>query len=286
MPSVTDTTGRRQFGRHLARLRTERQISAPALAPLLGISQPTLSKIEHGKLLPSRQVLQRLARALKLSAQERVELLERAEAMLGLLHRVELAHEQGYTRIQKLVSLLEFKTFACFRLSLVPGPLQAEPYVRSLFCPGGVRPTADVERAIQERLTQTRRLADPARQFRFVLHDNALRTRVAPPEVMADQILHVEQSMGLDHVEVRLLSPDLDYHELAIEPPQSSFDLFDRDLLAVDLNGCWLNLEDRMTLARYASYFEALWTAALDEQATRAALRRLRREFARMANRA
>lgn len=285
MPSFTETTPRRQFGRHVARLRTSRQITAPALAPLLGITQPTLSKIEHGKLLPSRHVLEHLVRALELTARERAELFERAEAMLGLFHRVELAHEQDYARIQKLVSLLEFETFSCFRLSLVPGPLQTEDYVRALFCPGGARPTADVRRAIQERLKQTRCLADPSRRYRFLLHEGALRTRVAPAQVMADQLRHVEQALALEHVDVRILRESVDYHELAIEPPQSSFDLFDHDLLAVDLNGCWLNLEDRTTLDRYGKYFTALWTAAEDERASIATLARLRRQFERGAHR-
>lgn len=285
MPSFTETTPRRQFGRHVARLRTSRQIAAPALAPLLGITQPTLSKIEHGKLLPSRQVLERLVQALELTSRERNELFERAEAMLGLLHRVELAHEQGYARIQKLVSLLEFETFSCFRLSLVPGPLQTDSYVRALFCPGGARPTTDVRRAIRERLKQARRLKNPSRRYRFLLHEGALRVRVAPPNVMAEQLRHVEEVTSLHHVDVRVLRESVDYHELAIEPPQSSFDLFDRDLLAVDLNGCWLNLEDRTTLDRYGSYFEALWTAAEDERTSIATLARLRRHFERGAHR-
>lgn len=278
---ITESTPRRQFGRRLAQLRLSRQITGRRLAGQLGIKQPALSKIENGKLIPSRELLERLSAALHLSRAERADLLRLADTMLRPLHRVELTHEQGHARIQKLVAALEFETLLSFRLSLVPGPLQIEPYVRSLFLPRGVDASPDKEAAIALRLEQARCLNDPTCRFQFLLHESALRVRVAPPTVMAEQLTWTLEAMELPRVEIRLLPQSVDYHSLAIEPPQSSFDLFDRALLAVDLNGCWLNIEDGATVDLYESYFAALWQSAHVGDECRRGLRQIRREHER-----
>lgn len=273
---ITESAPRRQFGRRLAQLRRARQITGRALAAQLGIKQPALSKIENGKLIPSRDLLERLSAALHLTWAEHADLLGIADTMLRPLHRVELAHEQGHARIQKLVAALEFETLRNFRLSLVPGPLQIEPYVRSLFLPRGVHASQDKEAAIALRLEQARRLDDPTCRFQFLLHESALRARVAPPTVMAEQLTWILEATQLPRVEIRLLPQSLDYHSLGIEPPQSSFDLFDRALLAVDLNGCWLNIDDRATVDLYASYFAGLWQSAHVGDECRRGLRQIR----------
>lgn len=264
-------------------MRLARQVTGRRLAAQIGIKQPALSKIENGKLIPSRELLERLSAALHLTHAERADLLGLADTLLRPLHRVELAHEQGHARIQRLVGALEFETLRCFRLSLVPGPLQIEPYVRSLFVPRGVDASQDMDDAIALRLEQARRLDDPTCRFQFLLHESALRARVAPSAIMAEQLTWILKAMQFPRVEIRLLPHSVDYHSLAIEPPQTSFDLFDRALLAVDLNGCWLNIEDGATVDLYAGYFAALWHAAHVGDECRRGLRQIQREHERSA---
>lgn len=258
---ANQNTLRRQFGSRLAQLRQARGLTSRGLAPLLGITQGTLSKLENGKHLPSPELLQALARALRLTATQRAELRELASAALTRLHRVQFRHEAAYAQIQKAVTAVDYHDRRVLQLSLIPGPLQTEGYARALFT-AVADATSDVDAAVAERLKQAERVEDPARHFQFLIHEAALRTRIGAPRVMARQIERVEAVMDLEHVEVGVLPMSVDYPRLGLEPPQSGFDLFDAELLTVDLNGCWLTVEDRISVRHYSDYFDALWTRA------------------------
>ncbi|WP_219995575.1 helix-turn-helix domain-containing protein [Streptomyces araujoniae] len=51
------------LGAHLRALRAETGLSGAALAQGPGVGQPTVSKVENGRMVPSSDVLERLARA-------------------------------------------------------------------------------------------------------------------------------------------------------------------------------------------------------------------------------
>ncbi|MBH0245529.1 helix-turn-helix domain-containing protein [Streptomyces bacillaris] len=54
------------LGARLRALRAEAGLSGAALAQGAGVGQPTVSKVENGRMVPSSDVLERLARALLL----------------------------------------------------------------------------------------------------------------------------------------------------------------------------------------------------------------------------
>ena len=79
---------RRQVGRSIVLLRTERELSQSDLADRADISKSYLSQIEAGHRLPSAQVLEQLARALDVPAAEissRADVYPAAGAALGIL---------------------------------------------------------------------------------------------------------------------------------------------------------------------------------------------------------
>ncbi|MFB6908496.1 helix-turn-helix domain-containing protein [Streptomyces bacillaris] len=55
------------LGARLRALRAEAGLSGAALAQGAGVGQPTVSKVENGRMVPSSDVLERLARALLLN---------------------------------------------------------------------------------------------------------------------------------------------------------------------------------------------------------------------------
>jgi len=61
--------------RSLRRLREQRQLSQIALARLSGIRPETISRIENGHHVPSIHTLQALARALQLTPDELMRLV-------------------------------------------------------------------------------------------------------------------------------------------------------------------------------------------------------------------
>jgi transcriptional regulator with XRE-family HTH domain len=62
--------GSRAIGERLARLRKERGITQVEMAELLGVSQPNVSDYERGELRLHGELLAKLARILKVSADE------------------------------------------------------------------------------------------------------------------------------------------------------------------------------------------------------------------------
>ncbi|MEV8049109.1 helix-turn-helix domain-containing protein [Streptomyces bacillaris] len=60
------------LGARLRALRAEAGLSGAALAQGAGVGQPTVSKVENGRMVPSSDVLERLARALLLDEPPRV----------------------------------------------------------------------------------------------------------------------------------------------------------------------------------------------------------------------
>lgn len=58
------------LGEHLREQRTNAQLSLRQLAELAGVSNPYLSQIERGLRRPSAEVLQSIAKALRISAEQ------------------------------------------------------------------------------------------------------------------------------------------------------------------------------------------------------------------------
>ena len=65
---VSKTVG--SLGEYLREQRTTAQLSLRQLAELAGVSNPYLSQIERGLRRPSAEVLQQLAKALRISAEQ------------------------------------------------------------------------------------------------------------------------------------------------------------------------------------------------------------------------
>jgi transcriptional regulator with XRE-family HTH domain len=54
-----------RYLKQLKKVRTDRGLSQVAVAQMLGVDQPTISKYERGKLKPWRTTIEALAHALK-----------------------------------------------------------------------------------------------------------------------------------------------------------------------------------------------------------------------------
>jgi transcriptional regulator with XRE-family HTH domain len=275
---------RELLGQRLAELRVQRGVSGRQLAPRLGVQQPALVKVERGKLIPSTQYLTKFARALKLSPAERDEIFTLADSLLHKTHRVQLGREGEFTRLQRLVSALDYRELRVFQMNLVPGPLQTEAYSRALFLtdpPDGKeqpRVEADLESALKERRKQTDRLSHAHRRFVFLIHENALRTRICPAKTMTSQLRHLVEVSRRKNVEIGLVPASHDYRVAQLEAPLNSFDLFDDALLTLDIYKGWLHFWSPDMISEYKTYFERLRSSALFGDALARAIEKIIRE--------
>jgi transcriptional regulator with XRE-family HTH domain len=108
MPSIDV----RHLGDYIREQRGDRDISLRQLAKLAGVSNPYLSQIERGLRKPSAEILQQIAKALRISAEAlyvQAGILEQREGN-GLLADAVLADE-GLSERQKQVLLEIYESF-------------------------------------------------------------------------------------------------------------------------------------------------------------------------------
>jgi transcriptional regulator with XRE-family HTH domain len=264
---------REQLGKKLGAIRNREKVSGRKLAFLLGVRQSTISKLENGKLNPSDEFLNNFIRIFHLNDEEADELRELIEKVSDRLHRIKIGKDAEFTRMQKLVSALEYDELRMFQMSLIPGPLQTRAYTHAIFftdVPTTYNELAiksDLETAMHERIEQTKKLYNFDKKFTFLIHENALRTRVCLQKQAIDQIEHIKLVSQQPHIEVGIIPWYVNYFDLNLEVPQSNFDLYDNKLLSIQLDVGFVNIWDEELIEQYNQYFLKLKRAAVFKNA-------------------
>src|SRR5690348_15067518 len=106
----------RALGARLRVLRTEAGLTGAVLAQRAGVGQPTVSKVETGRMVPSPDVLDRLSRALgldELTAREVGDLLHEVVAASDSGQLADDATATGTTVDQEVRSARLVRSFQC-----------------------------------------------------------------------------------------------------------------------------------------------------------------------------
>lgn len=239
------------FSRRLRALRKSRQVGLRQLARALKCSPSWISKIEAGRLQPSRPYLQRILRVLRLPRRERASLL-------ALWQIYELEHKGGITNGRDLelqqraigVLLSNAKVVRSFDGMVLSGPLQTKEYAKAIFQKG--TPDLDWQQAWRTRLKWADLWCDPGREWRFVVHENALRFPVCSPKALRSQEIHLRRLAKRGRIHI--LRADT---ELPVIPP-SDFTILDDTLVIVDTLRGTMTIQNRTEVAEYVQLFEAL----------------------------
>jgi transcriptional regulator with XRE-family HTH domain len=118
----------RHLGDYIRTQRRDSNVSLRQLATLAGVSNPYLSQIERGLRKPSAEILQQIAKALRISAEAlyvQAGILEQREGS-GLVADAVLADE-GLNERQKQVLLEIYDSFRKENAALVPASISTEP---------------------------------------------------------------------------------------------------------------------------------------------------------------
>jgi transcriptional regulator with XRE-family HTH domain len=117
----------RQLGEYIREQRRSSNVSLRQLAKLAGVSNPYLSQIERGLRKPSAEILQQIAKALRISAEAlyvQAGILEQREGD-GLVADAVLA-DQGLTERQKQVLLEIYDSFRRENAAAAPAPAEGD----------------------------------------------------------------------------------------------------------------------------------------------------------------
>jgi len=265
----------RALGACLRGLRAEAGLTGAVLAHRAGVGQPTVSKVENGRMVPSLDVLDRLSRALDLDDST-------AREVRALLAAVEAAADSGpASDDEALVGLAvddavrSARLVRSFQCVVLPAMLQSAEYARHVFASAPNSTPETVGRAVAARVERQSVLYEPGRESVFVLTESVLRTWPGTPALMLaqlDRLLAVESlsTVRLGVVPWRRPMPVL---------PRHGFTLCDQRAVVVETFDSERVSVDSAELAAYEETFACFERAAVFGGEVRELLLRVMKKF-------
>ncbi|MFC8852629.1 helix-turn-helix domain-containing protein [Streptomyces sp. NPDC057144] len=265
----------RALGARLRRLRTEAGLTGAVLAHRAGVGQPTVSKVETGRMVPSLDVLDRLSRALGLDESTAREVRDLLAAVVdaadsdGAERPTPVA---GTTVDEEVRSARLVRSFQCV---VLPAMLQTAEYARHVFESAPNSTPEAVGRAVAARVERQSVLYEPGRESVFVLTEAVLRTWPGTPALMLaqfDRLLAVESlsTVRLGVIPWRRPVPML---------PRHGFTLCDRQAVVVETFADERVSVDSAEVLAYEETFSRFERAAVFGDEVRELLVRLMKEF-------
>jgi len=267
---MTGGTARKsELGTTLRRLRRERGVTGTQLASSVGVTQGTISKIERGLLVPDLDFLSKFAHTLRLTQGETAPLLRLAgvvpggatpQSVLQYLP-VDFVQADWVERRQETVAASEAKAsrISIFNPLLVPGLVQTEHYARHVIEAAGERSSHRIERAVRARMRRQRVLHDRQKAVSVVVTESALLARIAPADVLADQVRHLRHLAASNQVRLGLVSQSA---PLAVVPPPAFYLLDRRVHIELPHGDLWL-LPRSQSCEVYERLFRQLFASAV-----------------------
>ncbi|WP_239109839.1 helix-turn-helix domain-containing protein [Streptomyces coelicoflavus] len=264
----------RALGARLRGLRAEAGLTGAVLAQRAGVGQPTVSKVETGRMVPSSDVLDRLSRALDLDDST-------ARRVRDLLAAVEAASDSdpasdddalAGAALDAVRSAGLVRSFQCV---VLPAMLQSAEYARHVFESAPAATPGEVGRAVAARVERQSVLYEPGRESVFVLTEAVLRTWPGTPALMLaqlDRLLAVESlsTVRLGVIPWRRPVPVL---------PRHGFTLCDRRAVLLETFSSERVSDDADEVAAYEETFGHFERAAVFGGEVRELLLRVMKEF-------
>lgn len=263
------------LGARLRGLRTAAGLTGAVLAQRAGVGQPTVSKVETGRMVPSPDVLDRLSRALGLddsTAREVCDLLAAVEAAAGSDPTSDDDVLAGAALDEAVRSARLVRSFQCV---VLPAMLQSAEYARHVFESAPNSTPDAVGRAVAARVERQSVLYEPGRESVFVLTEAVLRTWPGTPALMLaqfDRLLAVESlsTVRLGVIPWRRPVPVL---------PRHGFTLCDGRAVVVEAFSGERVSDDAGEVAAYEKTFGRFERAAVFGGEVRELLVRVMKEF-------
>lgn len=203
----------------LRRLREFAGLSGRDLAPLIGLSQVSVSRIERGLKVPTLDEVNAWADAVHASDKTRENLVQLAEAAHTEVVTWRAALRER-SHLQDQIHELEARTKSLrnFQPLIVPGLLQTAEYARNIFPLVDRTGRQDYAAAVAARLQRQQILYTPDRTFEFLITETALRWSPSPDRsIMIPQLDRISQIATLRNVRVGII-PNGPVTALALHP--------------------------------------------------------------------
>ncbi|MFI7037878.1 Scr1 family TA system antitoxin-like transcriptional regulator [Microbispora rosea] len=267
----------RELGELLRRLRKDAGLTGKELAQLAGVAQPTISRMETGRLLPTTETVERVAEALQLDQDARREL----ETLLVRL-RDEVSRLRGGSAGREAANAARVRSsrwMAVFSSAMIPALLQTAEYARLALAIGRNVDEDDAAKAAAVRVDAQALLFEESRRFAFVLTEGAVRTWPGSPSLMLAQLDRLAQVSTLPHVRLGVVPWKVE----APAFPLHGFTIFDGSVSVVESLTGDLTLTEAGEVGAHEEAFEAFASAAVYEDELRALLGEIAADFRELA---
>ena len=261
-------TDRERLATALRDLRQSAGMTGVEAARRAGMSQPKISKLENGRLLPSVQDVQTLLGLYRAGAAEGEALLELAARLHATIESNRTILRRGAARMQARLGELEHEAtmLRYFSPIVIPGLLQTAEYMRRVFSLD--LSGAELARTVAARQARQQILYDTAKTFTFIITEAALRWGFCPKEVMAGQASHIASLATLANVEIGVIVLGAPIADI----PLHGYQIFDDRLASVELEHAVVTVADPRDIATYIRLFTKMSQAAEVGQAARSRL--------------
>ncbi len=284
------TVPRRQLGRHLRDLRNSQRLTVRAAAERLEWSEAKIWRIETGQVGLRSLDVQAMCQIYGAAA-------DLTEALMGLAKETKTRgwwHSFGdvipegfdvYIGLEEAAASISW-----YESELVPGLLQTEPYARAVIAADKPAVASEeIDRRVHVRMARqmllTRVTARP--ELRIALNEAILQRPVGGIEVMSEQLVCLLNASDLPNVDLRIIPFSTGLHLGVVsgpfeilrfplngdgrqsEPPTVYVDGFTGDLY----------LDKQREIERFDQAFSGIWSAALNETASRELIRRASEEL-------
>ncbi|MGH3777216.1 MAG: helix-turn-helix domain-containing protein [Pseudonocardiaceae bacterium] len=207
---IRGTLQQRQLARTLRRLREESGLSLEEAAPRLDWSTSKLGRIETAQQGVDVHGVRSMLDLYNVGGAQWTEIIDmvREARKKNEWHAYGLGG-QGYLRLEMDATVVHN-----YQLAHVPGLLQTEDYMRTLFRNSRRRPTdAEIDRDVQARQFRQRRLTEqPALELVTIVDESALHRPIGGVEAMRAQLCHLVTASALPSVCLQVLPNSLGAH--------------------------------------------------------------------------
>ncbi|MFF9200534.1 helix-turn-helix domain-containing protein [Streptomyces sp. NPDC014986] len=267
------------LGARLRGLRADAGLTGAVLAQRAGVGQPTVSKVENGRMVPSADVLGRLLGALDLDESAAREVRDLLAAVEDAPDNVEASDGNALAGSVLDEAVRSARLVRSFQCIVLPAMLQTAEYARHVFESASNSPPEAVGRAVAARVERQSVLYQPGRESVFVLTEAVLRTWPGDPALMLAQF---DRLLAVDSLSTARLGV-IPWRRAVPVMPRHGFTLCDQQAVVVETFRGERVVDDPVEVAAYEETFSRFEEAALFGIELREHLIRVMHEFRALA---
>jgi transcriptional regulator with XRE-family HTH domain len=251
------------LGHRLRGIREDTGLTQRDLAARLEWHSSKLSKIEHGKQMPTAADI--TSWCVACNAQGLIsELVAQQRAVHEMFTEWRRMESSGLAGAQGSVVELWERTqrFHAYDAWMIPGPFQTRNYtetvLRTIRAMRSV-PVDDVAEAVEVRMRRQGVLHMPGKGFAVVIEESVLHYCIVEPEAMIGQLGHLLTVSVLPNVSFGIIPMDRPRRRWPVE----GFWMFDERRVDVELVSGWLSLSQPQEVSMYRQAFMELSALAV-----------------------